>query len=244
MNDYEEFANLLKKSKKIAFFGGAGVSTSSGLKDYRSKDGIYNSINKYGLPPEEILSHDFLMHNSKTFYKFFREYFFVDVKPSVPHLALKELEDKGYDVTIVTQNIDGLHTAAGSSMVFELHGNSSRFLCCNCEKKFDRAYVEKFGEDVPYCSGCGGFVRPNVVMYGEMLYDFDLVMAADAIEKADMLIVAGTSLQVWPAAGMVDRYKGDKLIVMNKQPISADRKARMVFREDIATVFTETMKYL
>ncbi len=244
MNDYEKLASLIKESKKIVFFGGAGVSTSSGLKDYRSKDGIYNAVNTYGLPPEEILSHDFLIHHSKTFYEFFREYFFVNVKPSTPHLALKTLEDKGYDVTIVTQNIDGLHTMAGSSRIFELHGNSSRFYCSACGKKFDRAYVEKFGTDVPYCSGCGGFVRPDVVMYGEMLVDFDLVMAADAVEKADMLIVAGTSLQVWPAAGMVDRYRGNKLIVMNKQPISADGNARMVFREDIAVVFEETLKYL
>lgn len=241
MDNYEKLAEMIKNSKHIAFFGGAGVSTSSGLKDYRSKDGIYNAVNKYGFPPETLLSHDFLIHHSKAFYEFFREYFFGTPKPSAPHLALKKLEDMGYDVKIITQNIDGLHTKAGSSTVYELHGNASRFYCADCLKKYTKDEVIAFGDNVPVCGKCGGLIRPDVIMYGESLVNFNLVMARDAIEKADTLIVGGTSLSVWPAASMVDFYTGDNLVVINREPTAADRRANLVFHENIGDVLTKAI---
>ncbi|MCH5162033.1 MAG: NAD-dependent protein deacylase [Clostridiales bacterium] len=217
---HEEYLARVEKAKRIVFFGGAGVSTESGIPDFRSVDGLYNQ--KYDLSPEEILSADYFKYHTAEFYRFYFDKMIVDgVKPNAAHYKLAEWERIGKLSAVVTQNIDGLHQAAGSKNVFELHGSIHRNHCMRCGKSFSLDEVKKFAPNVPKCSECGGVIKPDVVLYGEMLPYDAMAGAYDAIEHADMLIVGGTSLSVFPAAGMVHYFHGgkDNIIVINKTEI-------------------------
>lgn len=228
------FLKMLGESRRVVFFGGAGVSTESGVPDFRSVDGLYNQ--KYDYPPEEILSHDFFERKTEEFYRFYREKILIGgAKPNVTHLALKKLEDAGKLTAVVTQNIDGLHEAAGSRKIFNLHGTSADNHCVKCGRYYSVADVLKT-EGVPRCE-CGGVIKPDVVLYGEMLPDGAVVGAKEAIERADMLIVGGTSLSVYPAAGFVNFYKGDKLVLINLQPTPYDDRADLVLRCRLGEIF-------
>ncbi len=242
----EQFADMIRQSNRIVFFGGAGVSTESGMKDYRSKDGLYHTVKDYGVPPETILSIDFFKAHPDIFYDFYRKYFMVDAQPNKAHEALVKLEQKGKLKSVITQNIDGLHQKAGSKNVIELHGTAKRFYCYACNKMLDAAQVLqqiKKGE-VPKCSFCGGLAKPKVVLYGEMLYDGVAEAAIDNIENADMLIIGGTSLAVYPAASFVQYFKGKYIVVVNRDATNFDNHAGLVFRDSIGAVFNDVMRRL
>ena len=230
------FLDMVKKSERIVFFGGAGVSTESGIPDFRSVDGLYNQ--KYDYPPETILSHDFFVNNPKEFFRFYRDKMIVKgAKPNVTHLALKKLEDAGKLAAIVTQNIDGLHEAAGNKKIYNLHGTIAENHCQRCNEFYDLSAVEN-SEGVPKCS-CGGVIKPDVVLYGELLPDSAVEGAVNAIKSADMLIIGGTSLTVYPAAGFVNYYKGDRLVLINKQTTSYDNYANLVMHCTLGEVFSQ-----
>ena len=220
----------IKKSDNIVFFGGAGVSTESGIPDFRSEDGIYNM--KYTHPPETILSHTFFMRNTSEFYQFYRDKMLhPNAMPNKAHLALAELETQGKLRAIVTQNVDGLHHKAGSVNVLELHGSRSRYYCMSCGKTYGMDVVLE-SDDIPHCT-CGGIIRPDVVLFEESLNQDTIEKSIRAIREADVLIVGGTSLNVYPAAGMIRYYKGDMLILINKSETSYDRQANLIIREPI-----------
>ena len=242
MEDTKRFAKLIKESKKIVFFGGAGVSTESGLKDYRSADGIYNTAKNYGMPPEDILSHDCFFDNTELFYRFFRDFFMCDAKPNFAHKALYELEKSGRQVSVVTQNIDGLHQAAGSSRVYELHGTVSKLYCTECGRFYTIDCLNKC-ENVPKCT-CGGIIKPCVTLYGEMLDQNTVNGAIRAISEADLMIIGGTSLAVYPAASFVRYFGGRHTVIINRDITPYDNSATLVFRKPIAEVFKETFEYL
>jgi len=220
----------LANSDNIVFFGGAGVSTESGIPDFRSEDGIYSM--KYKYPPETILSHTFFMQNTSDFYTFYREKMLhPNAMPNKAHYALAELEKQGKLKAIVTQNVDGLHHKAGSVNVLELHGSRSRYYCMACSKVFNMDVVFE-AEDIPMCQ-CGGIIRPDVVLFEEALDQSVIERSVAAIRNAHVLIVGGTSLNVYPAAGLIQHYKGDMLILINKSETSYDRYANLVIRESI-----------
>ena len=237
-NRIRQFAEIIKNSRKIVFFGGAGVSTESGLKDYRSKDGIYHTCSKYGIPPEEILSIDFFFENPETFYEFYREYFICDVQPNKAHKAIAQLEKMGKKVTVVTQNVDGLHQKAGSTRVLELHGSSEKYYCGMCGKEYGIDYVSDRSPPVPECSECGGLIRTHVVLYGENLDHTVMESAVRAIWDADTLIIGGTSLTVYPAASFIEYFRGNHLVVINREETRRDSAADLVFHESIGEVMT------
>ncbi|MBE6895194.1 MAG: NAD-dependent protein deacylase [Ruminococcaceae bacterium] len=240
-----KLAKIVENSKKIVFFGGAGVSTESGLKDYRSKDGIYNTYNKYGISPEEILSIDFFNENPKIFYQFYREFFLHNVKPNKAHIALAKLENSDKKVTVVTQNVDNLHQLAGSTNVLELHGTAEKYYCTNCGKSYTKEYIADKSKDIPYCTGCNdGIVRPVVTLYGEMLDDFVTERAIRAIWEADLLIIGGTSLTVYPAASFINYFNGPHLVVINKERTASDSRADLVFHDSIGEVLDAVCKKL
>jgi NAD-dependent deacetylase len=237
MNKIEELQKIINESTGIVFFGGAGVSTESGIPDFRSQDGLYNQ--KYDYPPEEILSSRFFFNNTKEFYKFyFDKLINLDVKPNDCHLKLKELEDVGKLKCVITQNIDGLHEMAGSKNVITLHGTVYKNHCIDCNKQYDLDYVLKYKNDIPKCE-CGGIIKPNVVLYEEALDDRDITLAISNILEADTLIIGGTSLNVYPAAGLIRYFNGKNLIIINKDATSYDDLATLVIREPIAKVFKE-----
>ena len=229
-----KFVEMVKGSDNIVFFGGAGVSTESGIPDFRSVDGLYNQ--KYKYPPETILSHTFFEENTEEFYKFYHDKMLcLTAKPNAAHLKLAELEKAGKLKAIVTQNIDGLHQAAGSKNVLELHGSVHRNYCTKCHKFFDAQYM-KAQEGIPYCDKCGGLIKPDVVLYEEGL-DYDILEAATRfITDADMLIIGGTSLVVYPAAGLVRYYRGHKLVLINKGSTGMDASGNLVIPEAIGKV--------
>ncbi len=230
------FAALIKNAKSAVFFGGAGVSTESGLKDYRSEDGLYNVTNKYGVSPETILSHTFFERNPETFYTFYFEYFLSQTaKPNVAHKILAKWEQEGRLSAIVTQNIDGLHQAAGSKNVFELHGTVYRHHCDRCGRDFPTEQVKALKGGVPRCT-CGGLIHPNVVLYEEGLDQATVEGAIYAIERADLLIIGGTSLAVYPAASFLRYYGGKDIILINKGETPYDTRASLVFRDSIGSV--------
>lgn len=232
----EEFKQLVKNSNNIVFFGGAGVSTESGIPDFRSKDGLYNQ--KYKYPPEEILSHTFFIRNTEEFYKFYKEKMnSLKYEPNITHIKLSELEKQGKLKAVITQNIDGLHQKAGNKNVLELHGSILRNYCMNCNKFYDAEFIFN-GEGIPKCS-CGGIIKPDVVLYEEMLDDVILSDSINAIKNADLMIVAGTSLTVSPASGLVNFYKGNKLVLINKDSTPYDRVANLVINESLGKVFKE-----
>lgn len=236
MIEIEKLQEIINRSQNIVFFGGAGVSTESGIKDFRSADGLYNE--KSVIPPEEILSHDFFFYHPLEFYNFyFNKMVDVSVLPNICHYKLAELEQKGKLKAIITQNIDGLHQKAGSKVVYELHGTIYKNRCCKCHKFFSLEEIMKL-KPVPYCT-CGGLIKPEVVLYGEELNQEVLIKSIEAIASADTLIVAGTSLTVYPAAGLLDFFKGKNLILINKTKTPKDYLANLVIYEKIGTVFSK-----
>lgn len=225
-----DLQSIIDEGRRIVFFGGAGVSTESGIPDFRSADGLYSQ--KYKFPPEEIVSHEFFMNNTEEFYRFYRDrMIFPKAKPNAAHLKLAELERAGKLSAVITQNIDGLHTAAGSKRVIELHGSVHRNRCMKCGKPYGLDFVLSC-EGVPRCE-CGGIVKPDVVLYGESLNDSDIRSAVKEISEADMLIIGGTSLAVYPAAGLIRFFNGNRVVVINKSAISADRTADLVINGSI-----------
>lgn len=225
---------MVAECSKIVFFGGAGVSTASGIPDFRSEDGLYRQ--KYEYPPETILSRSFFDRETEYFYRFYRDkMLYSDAQPNAAHLKLAELERRGKLAAVVTQNIDGLHQAAGSENVFELHGSVLRNTCMRCGKKYDMPYVRDCA-GIPRCT-CGGIVKPDVVLYEECLDDDCIAGAVAAIKAADLLIVGGTSLAVYPAAGLIQYFSGKYLVLINRTPTSADSIADLVLRDNIAEVF-------
>ena len=232
----ETFKEMVKESNNIVFFGGAGVSTESGIKDFRSVDGLYNQ--KYEYPPETILSHSFFIHNTEAFYKFYRDKLnCLDAKPNITHEVLAELENKEKLKSIITQNIDGLHQEAGNKNVFELHGSIHRNYCMNCHKFYGPEKVFNTIDPIPLCDECGGVVKPDVVLYEEGLDEKILSSAIKSIEKSDLLIVGGTSLMVYPAAGLIRYFKGNKLVLINKQETAFDNFANLVIHDSIGKTF-------
>ena len=228
------FKDILKESNNIVFFGGAGVSTESGIPDFRSKDGLYNQ--KYKYPPEEILSHYFFMNNTLEFYEFYKEKMnSLKYEPNITHYKLVELERSGKLKAIVTQNIDGLHQKAGSKNVYELHGSVLRNYCMKCHKFYDAEYIFS-SKDIPRCN-CGGIIKPDVVLYEEGLDEKTLENAISSIQNADTLIVAGTSLTVYPASGLINYFYGKNLVLINKDPTPYDNKANLVINEKLGKIF-------
>jgi len=239
---YEEkivkFKELLQKSNRVVFFGGAGVSTESNIPDFRSQDGLYNQ--KYDLPPEQIISASYFNADTVGFYRFYRDkMLFPNAEPNACHKALARLEREGKLTAVVTQNIDGLHQKAGSERVYELHGSVWRNYCMRCKKSYSLEDVLQ-ANGVPTCE-CGGVIKPDVVLYEEALDDETVTGAVRAIASADMLIVGGTSLVVYPAAGLLRYFKGKYLVVVNKTPTIADEKADLVIAEKIGKVFTDLL---
>ena len=225
------------ESDNIVFFGGAGVSTESGIPDFRSVDGLYHQEYKY--PPEEIISHSFFERDPEEFYRFYRAKLIPpkDVKPNAAHLRLAELENEGKLRAVITQNIDGLHQAAGSKKVIELHGSIHRCYCAKCRKPYPESFVNE-GTGIPRCS-CGGIVRPDVVLYEEGLDEQDLYSAVNYIRAADVLIVGGTSLAVYPAAGLIRYFRGKHMVLVNRGSTPYDDMAELVIRQNIGQVFSQ-----
>lgn len=236
MEKIKQFADWVRESDNIVFFGGAGVSTESGIPDFRSVDGLYNQ--KYDYPPETILSHTFYMRKTEEFYHFYRDkMLFLDAKPNEAHRKLAKLEKEGKLKAVVTQNIDGLHQKAGSKTVYELHGSVLRNYCMECGAFYPVEEIQK-GNGIPRCQ-CGGMIKPDVVLYEEGLDQNIMSAAIRAIANADMLIIGGTSLAVYPAAGLIDYYRGNKLVLINKSETPRDSMADLVIHESLGKVFSQ-----
>ena len=229
-----QFQQWIDESSKIVFFGGAGVSTESGIPDFRSTDGLYNMQYKY--PPEAIISRSFFDRDPEEFYRFYRDkMLFPDAKPNAAHLKLAELARAGKLKAVVTQNIDGLHQAAGSGVVYELHGSVHRNYCMKCRQFYDLDFIYH-SQGIPKCRVCGGIVKPDVVLYEENLDEETMEAAVLAISRADMLIIGGTSLAVYPAAGLIRYYQGDKLVLINKSPTPYDNRANLILNGPIGEI--------
>ena len=236
MNGTEKLKELINGSNNIVFFGGAGVSTESGIPDFRSTDGLYHQ--EYDYPPETILSHSFFMRNPEEFYRFYKNKMLcLDAKPNMAHKKLAELEKAGKLKAVITQNIDGLHQAAGSKEVLELHGSVHRNYCMKCGKSYDAEYM-LHAEGVPTCS-CGGRIKPDVVLYEESLDDQVMRKSVEMISSADMLMIGGTSLVVYPAAGFVDYFHGKYLVVLNRDATPRDAQADLCIKEPIGKVLNQ-----
>ena len=232
-----ELQKIIDESSRIVFFGGAGVSTESGIPDFRSADGIYHQ--KYKYSPEQVVSHSFFIKYPEAFYEFYKEkMMMLDAKPNPAHLKLAELEAAGKLQAVVTQNIDGLHQAAGSKKVLELHGSVHRNYCQSCGKLFEAEYILK-SSGIPTCDECGGSIKPDVVLYEEGLDQQTLEDAVYYISHADMLIIGGTSLAVYPAAGLIDYYLGNKLVLINKSTTPLDNRADLLIQGSIGAVLSE-----
>lgn len=237
MDKTEQFLKWVKESDNIVFFGGAGVSTESGIPDFRSVDGLYNQ--EYDYPPETILSHSFYMRNTSEFYRFYRNKMLcLDAKPNAAHKKLAELEEAGKLKAVITQNIDGLHQAAGSKKVLELHGSVHRNYCRKCGRLYDANYILN-SKDCPVCEACGGDIKPDVVLYEEGLDDDTMRQSVQYIAQADILIVGGTSLAVYPAAGLIDYYRGKKLVLINKSATPMDKRADLKIEGKIGEIFSK-----
>ena len=241
MNKIETLAQMIKSSSNTVFFGGAGVSTESGLKDFRSKDGLYHE--KYKYPPEEILSHHFFLENQEEFYKFYRDKLnSLNYQPNITHIVLAKLEQKGLLNTIITQNIDGFHQMAGSKNVIELHGSVLRNYCMKCNEFYDANKVFST-QGIPKCS-CGGIIKPDVVLYEEPLNEEDLENAINKVKEAELLIIGGTSLNVYPAAGLINYFKGKHLVLINKEKTPYDTLCDLVIYDNIGKVMKELIQVL
>ena len=252
MNCIETLTKILKESKNVVFFGGAGMSTESGVPDFRSANGIYSQRLHQEFRPEEMASHSFFVNHTEAFFEFYREHrIFRNIRPNTGHLALAELERRGILKAVVTQNIDGLHQLAGSKTVYELHGSILRWPCLQCGRVYPVDYVlQEENKPIPYCEDCGGIVRPGVVLYdvrpGVVLYEEGLDSevvdnAVRAIREADTLIIGGTSLVVYPAAGLIDYFRGRHLVLINKTETKADSRAELVIRDAIGKVLSEAV---
>lgn len=237
----EKLRKIIEASDNIVFFGGAGVSTESNIPDFRSSKGIYSIYDNLEYPPEEILSYSFFRKHPDYFYDFYRNnLIYKDAKPNDAHIALAELEKRGKLKAIITQNIDGLHQKAGSKNVLELHGSIYRNYCMKCYKEFDLDYILN-SEGVPLCDKCKGIVRPDVVMYEEALDMHVLRKSIEYIQKAEVLIVGGTSLVVYPAAGLIEYYRGNNLILINKSQTPYDSRATLVFNDSIGKILKQAV---
>lgn len=235
MTKQEQLFQWIEESNNIVFFGGAGVSTESNIPDFRSVDGLYNQ--KYDYPPETILSHSFYQTHTEEFYRFYRDkMLFPNAKPNNAHIALANLEKAGKLKAVITQNIDGLHQKAGSREVCELHGSVLRNYCTHCHKFFSLEDILTM-DGIPRCS-CGGIIKPDVVLYEEGLDSYILERSVSHIKNADMLIIGGTSLAVYPAAGLIDYYTGQKMVLINKDKTTRDNHANLVFYESIGDVLS------
>jgi len=237
-----ELKEIIDKSNNIVFFGGAGISTESGIPDFRSENGLYNVVENRKYSPEEMLSHNFFSSNTKDFYEFYREkMIYQKARPNAAHIALAKLEAMGKLKAVITQNIDGLHQAAGSKNVFELHGSVHRNYCISC-KTFQNLDFIMNSKDIPKCPNCGGIVKPDVVLYGEGLDKEIISGAVKAISNAEILIIGGTSLMVYPAAALIRYYQGDKLILINKSATQYDSKANFVINDSVGKIMSKIIK--
>lgn len=235
-NKIEQLTTILRESKNIVFFGGAGCSCESGIPDFRSSNGLWNEKLKINLTPEQLVSHTMFMRYPKEFFEFYKDkLIYPDAKPNAAHIALAKLEKMGKLKAIVTQNIDGLHQAAGSKNVFELHGSVLRNYCVKCHAFYDEKFILE-SKGIPTCPKCGGSVKPDVVLYEEGLDDNIIRGAVKAISQADTLIIGGTSLVVYPAAGLIDYFRGKNLVLINKSSTSADSKATLIINDSIGKV--------
>ena len=236
MTNLQQLKRWISESKSAVFFGGAGVSTESGIPDFRSVDGLYSQ--KFDYPPETIISHSFFERKPEYFFRFYREKMLpLGFEPNVTHKVLARLETEGHLAAVVTQNIDGLHQKAGSQRVYELHGSILRNYCVKCGKFYPAAFV-KACDGIPYCD-CGGIVKPDVVLYEEGLNDRTVEGALDAISRADLLLVAGTSLTVYPAAGFLRYYRGNRLVLINRDPTPYDDRADLVIHDSLGKVLSQ-----
>ena len=237
MTEIEKLKEIIDHTDNIVFFGGAGVSTESGIPDFRSQDGLY--AQKYKYPPEQIVSHSFYVQRPEEFFAFYKDKMLApEAKPNAAHLKLAEWEAQGKCRAVITQNIDGLHQAAGSKKVLELHGSVRRNYCEKCKKFFDMQYIID-SEGIPVCDACGARVKPDVVLYEEGLDQQVIAESVDFIRNADVLIIGGTSLVVYPAAGLIDYYRGDKLVVVNKSPTPRDKQADLLVQGPIGEIFSQ-----
>ena len=237
---YDELKKIIKESDNIVFFGGAGVSTESNIPDFRSKDGLYNAVTKYGYPPENLISHTFFVRKPDIFFDYYKNnLIYTDAEPNEAHKALARLEAQGKLKAIVTQNIDNLHQKAGSKTVYEIHGSVCRNYCLSCGKFYSDVDIMAM-DGVPKCE-CGGIIKPDVVLYEEPLDDDVWTKAVKAIREADVLIVGGTSLVVYPAASLVTDYRGDKLVLINKSETAYDKRANLVIHDSIGKVLGEVV---
>ncbi len=244
MTDVEKLAKILSQSSSAVFFGGAGMSTESGIPDFRSANGIYNQKLNQTFSPEEMASHNFFVNHPEEFFAFYRARFvYLNAAPNAGHIALAELERRGNLSAVVTQNIDGLHQIAGSKVVYELHGSIRRSYCVKCGAKYGVEFVME-NIPVPHCEKCGGIVKPDVVLYGENLDNETVSNSIRAIAAADTLIVGGTSLIVYPAAGLIDYFRGRHLILINKTATHADTDAELVIRENIGATLSNAVALL
>lgn len=235
----ERFAELLSKSDNIVFFGGAGVSTESGVKDYRSDDGLYNTVKQYKVSPETILSHSFFIAHPDIFYDFYYNYFLkTAAEPNRAHFALAKLEEIGKLKAVITQNIDGLHQRAGSKNVIELHGTVLKHYCTHCKTVMNNGKIKALKGKIPICEKCGHIVRPDVVLYEEQLNEQVIGNAINAISSADLLIIGGTSLAVYPAAGFIRYFNGGDIVLINRDRTQYDSSASLVFRASIGEVLS------
>ena len=239
MTNVEQLRQWIQESKSAVFFGGAGVSTESGIPDFRSVDGLYSQ--KFEYPPEQIISHSFYLRKPEYFFRFYREKMLpLGFEPNVTHKVLAQLEKEGHLAAVVTQNIDGLHQKAGSKTVFELHGSVLRNYCVKCHKFYPAEFVRD-AEGIPLCD-CGGTVKPDVVLYEESLDQDTLACAVSAIRRADLLIVGGTSLTVYPAAGLLQYYRGNRLVLINRDETPYDDYANLVFHDSLGKIFSQLSK--
>lgn len=243
-NKIEQLTEILKESNNIVFFGGAGVSTESNIPDFRSASGLWNEKLKINFTPEQLVSHTFFIRYPEEFFKFYKDkLIYPDAKPNAAHIALAKLEEMGKLKAVVTQNIDGLHQASGSKNVFELHGSVLRNYCMDCHTFYDEKFILN-SKGIPTCPKCGGRVKPDVVLYEEGL-DEDIIQGAvSAISKADTLIIGGTSLVVYPAAGLINYFRGKNLVLINKSSTSADSKADLIINDAIGKVLGEAVNNL
>ena len=241
----EALRQYIEKAQKIVFLGGAGLSTESGIPDFRSSDGVFKAIRAYGVPPETLLSIDFFEDYPEIFFVYYKKFLiYPDAQPNKAHKALAKLEEIGKLNAVVTQNIDGLHQKAGSKTVYELHGSVLRNNCMHCGEFYDLDYIldpAHCDGMIPKCEKCGGVVKPDVVLYEEALDDFQISGAVDAIRAADVLIIGGTSLVVYPAAGFVNYFRGSKLVLINKSSTSFDGRADLVIHDAIGKVMKEAV---
>ncbi len=242
-NIIDKLAGWLENAQKIVFFGGAGVSTESGVPDFRSENGLYKAIEAYGYPPETILSHSFFTKYPDVFFKYyFEQILYPDALPNFAHTSLAALESSGMALTIITQNIDGLHQASSSKNVIELHGSVHRNYCTDCGEKYELSFILDSRGRVPKCLKCHHMVRPDVALYEEPLDSKVMTMASKAVDDADLLIVGGTSLVVYPAAGLVRNFKSGRMVLINKSETPLNGRADLVIKDNVSDVLNEVTK--